>query len=204
MYTPAQFAITDTASMHEIMRTNSFATIVTDAGGLVASHLPFMVAEGGERGLGVLRAHMARANGQWRAFDGEVEALVIFQGTHGYISPSWYGPGPAVPTWDYVAAHAYGRPRIVGDEAAVLSMLGDLVDQNEAGRAGRWSMSSEDGEYLRKLSHGVVAFEIAIERLEGKAKLGQTRSADQPRVVEELRGLGADALAAAIATANPA
>ncbi len=192
--------------MHDVIRLNSFGLLVSNGpAGIQASHLPFVIAAGGTAGLGILRAHVARANQQWKAFDGSAEVLTVFQGAHGYISPAWYPPGPTVPTWDYVAVHAYGAPRIVGDDEAVLAMLSELVDQNEAPNVEPWSTASQEREYLVRRSHAVVAFEIPITRLEGKAKLGQNRSEDQAGVAAGLDALGtswAGDLARAVREAN--
>ena len=129
-------------------------------------------------------------------------AMLVFAGQHGYISPGWYEPGPAVPTWDYVAIHAYGVPRIVEDDDAVLGMLRELVDQYEAGYPEPWALDAQDGEWVRKLSRGIVAFEMEITRLEAKAKLGQNHPQHQARVVAALEGLGAHALASLVRDAN--
>src|SRR5262245_25072902 len=103
MYIPKSFAETDGATLYPFIRDNNFAALVTEhEGQLIASHLPFLIDS--ERG--VLRAHLARANDQWQAFDGR-EALVIFQGPHAYVSPSWYEVQPSVPTWNYTAVHVY-------------------------------------------------------------------------------------------------
>jgi transcriptional regulator len=181
MYTPKHFEIRDPDLIWALMERWSFATLITiDNGVPVGSHLPFLV----DRDRNVLISHMARANGQWRTFS-EHEVLTIFQGEHGYISPSWYAPQPAVPTWNYLVVHAYGVPRIIDDDAA-LAMLGRVIAQHEAAFDQPWQM---DREYAVKLLRGIVAFEIAITRLEGKFKLSQNRSdRDQAGVIEALIG----------------
>src|SRR5258707_9890039 len=104
VYIPKSFAESDVSVLYQFMQANNFAALVTQqAGQIVASHIPFMIDT--ERGM--LKAHLARANDQWKAFDGS-EAMVIFQGPHAYISPSWYETHPSVPTWNYAAAHVYG------------------------------------------------------------------------------------------------
>ncbi|MCA9830618.1 MAG: FMN-binding negative transcriptional regulator [Dehalococcoidia bacterium] len=198
MYVPRAFAIEDLTVIHEVMRQNSFAMLVTSGlSGLEATHLPVALSTDGP-GLGTLRAHIARANRQWESFDGELEALFIFAGQHGYISPSWYEAGPAVPTWDYVAVHAYGRPRVVDDEAQVLSMLNALVSQYEKGMERPWALGTQDQDWVRTMAGGIVAFEVEITRVDAKAKLGQNRPADQARVATALEALGARELAALI------
>ncbi len=201
MYVPRHFAIEDLAVIHEVMRQNSFAMLVTHGPqGMEATHLP-IVLKIDEDGPDRLFGHLARANRQWEQFDGQTEALFVFAGQHGYISPSWYEAGPAVPTWDYVAIHAYATPRIVEDEAAVGAMLRELVEQYESGMERPWTLESQDREWVRKLAKGVVAFEAEITRVDAKAKLGQNRPADQERVAAALEGLGARELARLIRAA---
>jgi transcriptional regulator len=202
VYVPRHFSIEDTGAIREVMRQNSFAMLVT-AGerGIEATHLPTVLEEGGE-GVGTILAHVARASRQWEAFDGEQEAMIVFAGQHGYISPSWYQPGPAVPTWDYVAVHAYGRPRIVEGPDRVMVMLEALVGQYEGGMEPGWSLASQDGEWLRRLAGGIVAFEMVVERVDAKAKLGQNHPQHQEGVASALEALGARELAAMIRKAN--
>ncbi len=202
MYLPRHFAIEDIAAAQEVMRQNSFALLVTAGpGGIEATHLPTVLAP--DRGeFGAIFAHVARANPQWKSFDGN-EAMLVFAGQHGYISPTWYEPGPAVPTWDYLAVHAYGVPRIVDDPAEVQTMLAELVDQYESANAEPWQLASQEPGYLERMARGIVAFEMPIARLEAKAKLGQNRPHEQARVAAALDAIGAHELAALIRAANP-
>ncbi len=190
MYLPKSFQIEDLAELHAFMRAFGFATLVTQhAGAPFASHLPFLLdAERGPHGT--LLAHMARANPQWRDFTAGGEALVIFQGPHAYISPSWYETHPSVPTWNYAVVHVYGQPRIVEDHATLHHMLETLVDTHEAAFAQPWRMDLPH-DYLDKMMRAVVGFEIEITRLEGKFKLSQNRPAtDQRHVVDALAASG--------------
>ena len=126
---------------------------------------------------------MARANPQWKDFakleaEGG-EALVVFQGPHAYVSPNWYGPGRTVPTWNYLAIHAYGRPRIIDNPGRVRALIERLVETQESALAQPWSMESLDKAYLARMLRGIVAFEISLTRIEAKAKLNQNKSPDQ-------------------------
>jgi transcriptional regulator len=186
MYLPKSFQIEDLAELQAFMHAYNFASLVTQhEGAPFASHLPFMLDV--ERGPhGTLLAHMARANPQWRDFAAGGEALVIFQGPHAYISPSWYETHPSVPTWNYAVVHAYGVVRTVEDHATLRHMLETLVDTHEAAFAQPWRLDLPH-DYLDKMMRAVVGFEIEIARLEGKLKLSQNRSEhDQRRVVEAL------------------
>ncbi len=190
MYTPSQFRVTDRAILHAVMDRFSFATLVTAHDGHpMATHLPFLVDPyDGEHGR--LVAHMARANDQWRDFERGNEALVIFQGQHAYVSPSWYRANPSVPTWNYVAVHAYGVPQVIDDEARVREVLRMLVDKHEAGFEEPWSMDLPE-PYLTNMMRGIVAFEMRITRIDGKFKLSQNRSGeDREQVVAALAGSG--------------
>lgn len=186
MYIPQHFAIDETAARQVIVE-NGFGELVTmdDAGLPFASHLPFLIDAA--RGVsGTLIAHMARANPQWRHFSHGKTALAMFRGPHAYISPAWYGVHPSVPTWNYVAVHAYGVPKIV-DGPAMEDILRRLVETNEAANGTTWRMGGLTEQYLGSMMRAIVAFEIPIDRLEGKAKLSQNRdAADQARVAEAL------------------
>ena len=191
MYTPKHFEEARLPVLHNMMRANSFATLVSaDASGVpVATHLPVMLDD--SRGeFGTLIAHVARANPQWQAFDGSREALVIFTGAHGYVSPSWYSTDRAVPTWNYLAVHAYGRPKLIEEGAAVLRMLGELVAKYESGREIPWRLDSAPAEYIAAMARAIVAFEIPIDRIEGKVKLSQNRPEDAGNVIAALMAQG--------------
>jgi transcriptional regulator len=188
MYIPKQFQITDTAWCHALMRAQSFAAMITadDAGVPFATHLPILVDPA--RGpLGTLRGHVARANPHWRYLSAGRPTLVIFAGAHAYVSPSWYATHPSVPTWNYVAVHATGTGALVEDPEPVKTLLADLVRTYESSGPTAWSLEGLPTDYLAGMQRGIVAFEIPIERLEGKAKLSQNRDAvDQARTREAL------------------
>lgn len=186
MYIPKKFAETNIAVLHQFMNANNFAALVTHhEGELLASHIPFMVdATRGE--YGVLVAHLARANPQWKHLTTGSEVMVLFQGAHAYISPSWYEEHPSVPTWNYTAVHAYGLPHLIEDETHIRAMLHDLVDYHEQSRTPAWELNAPD-DYMDRQIKAIVAFEIPITRLEGKYKLSQNRSeADQQHVIDAL------------------
>ncbi len=198
MYIPAPFAETRIEVLHAQMRENSFATLVSNGeDGLIASHLPLLLdAERGPHGT--LIGHMAKANPQWQSLRPDQEVLVIFQGPHAYISPTWYTTAYAVPTWNYVTVHAYGTPTIVEDPEPLYRMVEALVKHHEAQFAYAWSLA-ERRDYAEKLLKQIVGFEIQITRLQGKRKLSQNRSqADQVNVVAGLTEQG-DPLGLAVA-----
>ena len=190
MYTPTHFREDRLDVLHALMRAEPFATVVTAMDGVPeATHLPLLL-DASRGPYGALRGHMARANPQWRAFDGERQALVIFQGPHAYISPSWYATSPSAPTWNYLVAHAYGRPRVIEDAEEVLRLLTQTVATFETPFERPWSADSLPEGYIAGLAKGVVAFEMVIERIEGKAKLSQNRPADREGVIAALESGG--------------
>ena len=175
MYIPKAFREDDIKTIHTFIREYSFATLITQHEGVpFATHLPFMLdAERGPNGT--LLAHMARANPQWHDFASAQEVLVIFQGPHAYISPSWYEVELSVPTWNYAVVHVYGLPRLIEDGEELYKLLKTLIQTHEAHFEKPWQFQlSED--YLQKMMRGIVGFEIEITRLEGKFKLSQNRT----------------------------
>jgi transcriptional regulator len=178
----AIFAEKNLETLHALIEAYGFALLVSNTSdGLFATHLPFMLER--DRGAqGTLVAHLARANPHARTLDG-AEVLVVFQGPHGYISPSWYGQHPSVPTWNYAAVHAYGRARTIEDPARLDAMVRALVHQYEDGRDQPWSSESLPANYMTGMLRGIVGIEIEIARLEGKLKLSQNRNAADRRAV---------------------
>lgn len=189
MYIPPAFREEDLDTLHGLMRRHSFATLVTlDGSRPFATHLPLLLDP--QRGpFGTLRGHVARANPQGRHLEGDEEVLAIFQGPHAYMSPSWYETALSVPTWNYVAVHAYGTPRLL-DAEETLVLLRDLVQEYESGFEQPWPFDLPD-EFTRKLLQAITGFEIEVTRLEGKQKLSQNRSeADRLGAESGLRTLG--------------
>ncbi len=181
MYTPSYFKDEDLASLHRQIEGTRLATLVTfDETGLQASHIPLLL-EPTQGPHGTLYGHMAKANPQWKALETGAQALLIFQGADAYISPSFYAPkaehGKVVPTWNYLAVHAYGRADVFTDPARLLRIVTGLTDKHEASRAEPWAVSDAPADYIEKMLNGIVGFAIPVERLEGKRKLNQNRSA---------------------------
>lgn len=186
MYIPAKFAETDRARIADLIRSYPFATLISHNGEApFASHLPVLYHS--DRGdHGTLVTHLARANPQWRQFADGREVLLTFHGPHAYVSPSWYGTSPAVPTWNFAVVHAYGIPHFIDEPVALRAMLRELVARFEAGRPEPYGDALTDA-YLDQMMPGIVGLEIPISRLEAKLKLSQNRPAtDQARVIAEL------------------
>ncbi|HKI36717.1 MAG TPA: FMN-binding negative transcriptional regulator [Gemmataceae bacterium] len=183
MYIPTAFRAADRAALYELIEQYAFGTLVTVLDGApFATHLPFLI----DHERGVLLGHVARANPHGRALDGPAEALVIFQGPHAYVSPSWYATAPAVPTWNYAAVHVYGVPRLL-DEGRLLELLKRLVSKYESGRERPWTMDLP-ADYRRTMVQAIIGFALPITRVEGKFKLSQNRpAADRRGVIRALR-----------------
>jgi transcriptional regulator len=184
MYIPKHFDASDVAWCHALIRREPFAILVgvDRAGAPFATHLPVLLDEAPSP-LGTLLGHVARPNPQWRLFAPDRPVLVVFPGAHAYVSPSWYAGHPSVPTWNYVAVHVYGVPRVIEDPGRVQALLDRLVRTFEDGRPAPWRMDGLPDDYVSGMMRGIVAFEIPIDRLEGKAKLSQNRLAgDRARV----------------------
>jgi transcriptional regulator len=174
MYTPARSEETRPEVMHRLIGEHPLgALVLIGAGGLDADHIPFEVcAPTPEAPLGVLRAHVARANPLWRQ-DG-APALVLFQGPSGYVSPQCHGQAGArvVPTWDYAVVHAHGTLRVVEDRQWLLALLGRLTMRHESAQPMPWTIEDAPPEYIERMLKAVVGIEIVIERLQGKWKAG--------------------------------
>jgi transcriptional regulator len=187
VYIPPAYREDDPVKMVAFMRAHSFATLVTVVEDTpFATHLPLLVEERGQ-GI-VITGHVAKPNPQWKGFDG-APSLAIFGGPHAYISPSLYEKVESVPTWNYIAVHAYGTPSIYTYADApekVQGMLEAMMQTYEPSYFLQWQ--SLENKFRTGMMQGIVAFEMPVTRLEGKYKLSQNRSlVDQATVAEHLR-----------------
>ncbi len=175
MYIPKPFEVTELATLHDFIEGNGFATIVTSIDDApFATRVP-LILDRAAGPHGTLIGHVARANPHWRSFDGKSQALAMFDGPHAYISPRWYVTSPAVPTWNYATVHAYGLPRIIDEPRRVEEIVDCLVAIYEAPMPTPWSNSAVPHDFKTNLLKAIVGFEMPIDRIEGKFKLGQNR-----------------------------
>jgi len=174
MYIPPAFEVEDPERLARFMVQNSFATLITqDENGLpFASHVPLLYEP--EPKPGLLLGHLARANTQWRHFENQRDVLVIFHGPHAYISPRWYDSSPAVPTWNYAVVHAYGTPTVFTGENRLEALVRQVVKFYEGDGENSWRADLPP-DFMSKQLKAIVGFEIRLNRLEGKFKLGQNR-----------------------------
>ena len=181
MYTPRAFALDDLPELQQLIRHTRLAQLVTfGEHGLQASHLPLLLNPD-EGPNGTLYGHLAKANRQWQDLQNGSEALVIFAGAEAYVSPGFYPAkaehGKVVPTWNYLAVHAYGQAEVFTDAERLLTLVSALTDRHENGRAQPWKVSDAPADYIDGMLKAIVGFALPIQRLEGKRKLSQNRSA---------------------------
>jgi transcriptional regulator len=205
MYLPTMFKEDRVERLHGFIRASGLATLVTQSpAGLIASHVP-MLLNASPAPYGTLVGHLARPNPQARGALGE--ALAIFQGPDAYITPSWYATkrstGKVVPTWNYVAVHAYGAVEFFDDPARLLDVVTRLTDRQEGRRNAPWAVSDAPEEFIQGMLKGIVGFAIPVSRLEGKWKMSQNRPVeDRVGVVAGLSEEGEDAVAALVTEAT--
>jgi transcriptional regulator len=182
MYIPKHFRETDESEIIRFIRENSFGIIVSVQDGIpIATHIPFMIEVKDDKKI--LRAHIAKANEQKHSLNEGAEVLVIFPGPHTYISSTWY-KNNEVPTWNFMAVHAYGTLRLINDDELYQSLT-DLIKTHE-GASGH-NISSYPDDHVRKLMKGIIGFEIDVRNLQAKYKLSQNKEEDDRQGV--YRGL---------------
>ena len=206
MYIPPHFREDRVDVLHQAIRTAGPATLVSmTADGLFASHAPLML-DPDPAPYGTLFGHLAKANPHVGLADASVQTLVIFHGPSGYITPSYYAAkrehGKVVPTWNYVAIHAYGTLQVFDDRDRLLDVVTRLTDLHETPRSDPWAVSDAPEDFIEGMLRGIVGIALPIDRLEGKVKMSQNRpAADQTGVVAGLRQDGMSELADAVTKA---
>jgi transcriptional regulator len=191
MYSPKFNQVADRGILLEAMRAYSFAILfgpqsAADAPApLVATHLPLVIRDEGPHGL--LEGHFAKANRHWQSLAGR-ETLVVFPGPHSYVSPSLYTEELSVPTWNYIAIHAYGTLELVEDDPGKEALLSDLIAATEPAFATQWA--AEPDGFRRTMLAGIVGFRIPIARIEGKFKISQNRAPEERANVQAAQAAG--------------
>lgn len=189
------YALEDLAGIKELIRAHPWCIFVANTpAGLIASHYPVMLEESDDDEL-VLLSHVGRPDEVKLGLGGDRESgelLAIVQGPHGYISPSWYGYRPNVPTWNFATAHLYGVPEVLSD-AENLAVLHRLVEHFESPLPEPHLLDSteENSEYAQRIVRGTVGFRMRITRFEAKEKMNQDKPAESVRnIIEQLRAPG--------------
>jgi transcriptional regulator len=180
MYLPSHFEETRVDVLHACVRARPLGLLITLAdAGLQANPIPFLI-DAEPTPLGTLRGHVARANPLWRDARAEVDALIVFQGPHAYVSPSMYptkgAHGKVVPTWNYVTVQARGRLRAMDDAKWVRAIVERLTQTHEASRAVPWAVSDAPADYIETMLRAIVGIEIELVALQGKWKVSQNRN----------------------------
>ena len=193
MYVPKINQLEDQAELLAYMRDYSFAALATSgAGGLMATHLPFVIED--EGGRITLLAHMAKANAQWRDFAAGAEAMAIFMQPHAYVSPRHYDSRQNVPTWNYVAVHAYGRPVLIEERAAKIELQRKLIRQYDPAYLDQ--MAELTDSYLDVRLAAIVSFTMEVTRIDARYKLSQDKNpAERERIASAFEASG-DSVAA--------
>jgi transcriptional regulator len=179
VYVPAAFREENLPFLHQAMRDARLAQLVTAGpAGVIATPLPMLLAaDEGEQG--VLYGHMARGNPHWQA-QVQGEALAIFMGPDAYVTPSWYPgkqrDGKVVPTWNYLAVHAYGPVEFFEDAERLLAVVTKLTDKHEQRRTQPWAVADAPAAYVQTQLRGIIGIRLPITRLEGKRKMSQNRN----------------------------
>jgi len=188
LYIPQPHLVEDRTLLHDFMDEYAFAELVTSTPSLRVTHIPVMLDR--SKGThGTIFGHISKKNQQSATFNGRDPALVVFHGPHSYISPAWYTTKPAVPTWNFSTVHASGKLKPITDTEQLHEMLGQLIDKFDH----RYGESSYDFRklpetYVHGMIGGIIGFEMPIENIEGKFKLGQERSEeDRDSIVSHLK-----------------
>jgi len=207
MYIPAHFAESRPEELARIIREHPLGMLVTQgSAGLDADHIPFEF-DAGEGTLGVLTAHVARANPLWQRCPTGTPVMVVFRGAEAYISPNWYPSKHEahrqVPTWNYEVVHAHGTLTVHDDERFVRRLVARLTRRHEAAEPRPWKMGDSAPEFIDSMLRNIVGIEIAITSLAGKVKLSQNKeSHDRLGAASTLEARGHGELAHAMRKAG--
>ncbi|MFS0764393.1 FMN-binding negative transcriptional regulator [Peribacillus phoenicis] len=178
MYIPKHFQLKDEEIIYDFIEKYSFATLFSQHNGEpYATHLPLTL----NKGESALYGHFARPNEQWKDIEYQ-QVLAVFQGPHSYISPSWYETTMAVPTWNYVSIHLYGKMEIVKDQKVIFDSLNDMVNKYE-NPDSPYNLNDVDSSFIEGMSKGIVAFKIKITKIEAKAKLSQNHPVERQELI---------------------
>ena len=195
MYDVKAFRETRIEVLHALIKAHPLATLVsTTAHGLEANHMPLLI-DPEPAPFGTLRGHVARTNPMWRTFDAGMDVLAVFQGSQGYITPSWYltkaQTGKVVPTWNYAVVHAHGPLKVYEDAEWLRKLVTRLTESQESRREKPWHVTDAPADYINTMLKAIVGIEIPLRRLQGKWKMSQNRlPQDRDGVIEGLEAQG--------------
>ncbi len=175
LYIPKAHLVEDRNFLHDFMDEFSFVDLVTAAPDIRITHIP-VILDRTVGPYGRIFGHISRQNPQNKTFDGQQPAVIVFRGPHGYISPTWYAKTEVVPTWNFAVVHAGGKLKPITDKKALHDLLAKLIQKFEHASKSNYDFLKLPDDYKYGLMAGIIGFEMEIESLEGKFKLGQERS----------------------------
>ena len=185
LYIPKPHLVEDRKLLHGFMDEFPFVDLVTASPTIRVTHIP-SVLDRSAGPYGTIRGHIARHNPQSATFDGKQAAVIVFRGPHSYISPDWYGKTDVVPTWNFAVVHASGKLKPIAEKKQLHDLLANLIDKFEYDKSV-YDFAKLPMSYKYGMIEGIIGFEMEIESLEGKFKLGQERSeADKAGVLKNL------------------
>jgi len=186
LYIPKPQLVADRQFLQDFMDEFAFADLITASPGIRITHIP-VILDRTAAPYGTLYGHISRQNPQSKVFDGRESAVIVFRGPHSYISPTWYSKPEAVPTWNFAVVHATGKPKPVTDPKAIHDFLARLIQKFE-GKDSAYNFAKLPESYTSSLIAGVIGFEMQVDLLEGKFKLGQDRSdQDKQSILKNLQ-----------------
>lgn len=198
MYIPKFYEENNVSIQQQLVKDLTLGLIITNGpNGLNANHIPFIIEEGQDGSFGILKAHLAKDNVQVKELQESTECLVVFQGPHEYISPTWYPTKQithkVVPTWNFAAVHVWGEPTIIDDSNWLKAQTGRLSDNQESSMPQPWKLSDAPEAYVNVMLKGIVGLEIKVNRHLGKWKMSQEKKGkDVVGVIEGLKELNTD------------
>jgi transcriptional regulator len=185
LYIPKPQLVEDRKLLQDLMDEYAFADLITASPGIRITHIPTFLNRTAAT-YGTVFGHISRQNPQSKVFDGSQPAVIVFRGPHSYISPTWYTKPEAVPTWNFAVVHATGRPKAITEPKALHALLAQLIAKFE-GPGSAYNFGKLPDSYVNGLMGGIVGFEMQVELLEGKFKLGQERNdADKQAILKGL------------------
>ncbi|MBK5294873.1 MAG: FMN-binding negative transcriptional regulator [Acidobacteriia bacterium] len=187
LYIPKPHLVEDRKLLHNFMDEFPFVELVTSSPTLRITHIPVLLdREPGQ--YGKLYGHISRQNPQREAFDGQQSGVIVFRGPHSYIAPGWYSKTEVVPTWNFAVVHATGKLKPITDKKALHDLLAKLINKFEDQEKSSYEFARLPETFKYGLIGGIIGFEMEIDLLEGKFKLGQERSAaDQQSILRNLQ-----------------
>lgn len=180
MYAQPAFRVEDQSELTAFIKARPFATlVVSSAEGPIAAHIPMIAQRDASGAFVALEGHVARGNPIAALLASPTRALAIFSGADAYVTPSLYlskhEHGRVVPTWNYMAVHVTGALAAFNDASALRDQVGRITDTMEQPAAVPWKVTDAPDDYIAKMLNAITGVRLAIDTIEGIAKLSQNR-----------------------------